>query len=306
MVQQPLSLDASYAYCHRLMRSAARNFYWGMRLLPPAKRQAMHALYTFMRLIDDIADDTTTDPAACTVEARRQRLEQWRATTHRAIAGDTAGHELWPAFHDTVSRFHIPTRLFDEAIDGQLQDLTQLTYATFDDLYRYCYRVASTVGIAAVHIWGFRDSQALKLAEDRGIAMQLTNILRDLREDAARGRRYVPDEDCHRFGRCNQLPISADHVPPGFDELMQFETVRAREYYERSAPLEDLVDADSRPTLRIMTGIYRGILDRIAANPRAVLVGRVSLTTTEKLWLVARHAWRAWRTPHTTRTPEAT
>jgi phytoene synthase len=219
-----------------------------------------------------------------------QRLETWRASTHAAIAGNTAGHPIWPAFCDMVGRFGIPAKVFDDAIDGQIQDLKQDRYGTFAELYDYCYRVASTVGIAAVHIWGFTDRGALKLAEELGIAMQLTNILRDLREDAARGRRYLPDEDCQRFGVDGWM-ANGSAAPAGVLPLLQFEAERAAGYYQRSAPLEGMIGATARPTLRIMTGIYRGILDRIIASPQMVLSRRVSLSGMRKLWLVARHSW---------------
>jgi phytoene synthase len=288
---EPLSLEASYAFCHRLMQQAARNFYYGMRLLPQDKRQAMYALYSFMRLADDIADDPSPDVSDPT--RRRAALEQWRTATHAAIGGDTRGHPLWPAFADAVRRFGIPASVFDDAIDGQVQDLMQTQYQTFDELYAYCYRVASTVGIASLHIWGFGgNTAALKLAEYRGIALQLTNILRDLKEDAQRGRRYVPAEDLDRFGLRGWMATDAV-VPPGYDQMMQFQSQRARGYYVQSADLEEMVDADARPTLRIMTEIYRGILDRIAADPRRALEQRVSLPAWRKLAVVARHTWRA-------------
>lgn len=292
-----LPLRESYAYCHELMHTAARNFYFGMRLLPETKRQAMHALYSYMRLVDDITDNTPAandlSAPASKIDSRRQQLDQWRTDTHRALAGDTGGHPIWPAFHDMVRRFQIPAKVFDDAIDGQLQDLTQNRYATFTDLYDYCYRVASTVGIAAVHIWGFRSDHAVQHAEERGIALQLTNILRDLRDDAARGRRYLPADDCARFGCTHWNAAVGGAIPAGFDDLLQFQTARARAYYEQSSPLEELVNADARPTLQIMTTIYRRILDRIAASPRLVLVRRVGLSTVEKLSLVVRHAWRS-------------
>ncbi len=280
------TLSESYAYCHHVMRTAARNFYFGMRLLPEPKRQGMHALYTFMRAIDDLADDgqVGNDP-------RRANLERFRDAAHRAIAGETSGHALWPAFADTVNRFHIPTRLFDDAIDGQLQDLVQNTYANFDELYQYCYRVASTVGIAAIYIWGFSDPRAPQLAEQRGIAMQLTNILRDLREDAARGRCYLPADDCRLFD-CNDWTPAIAPPPSRFEDLVYFQANRAAEYYDLSSPLESMIDPDARPTLGIMTDIYHGILNRIIDSPHAVLRQRVSLSTLTKLKLVARHAWR--------------
>lgn len=278
------SLPESYEFCHRVMRTQARNFYFGMRLLPPAKRQAMHALYTFMRQIDDLADnDNSAD--------RRSALEHFRSMAHQALDGHCPSGELWPALADTVQRFRIGAKIFDDAIDGQIQDLTQNTYATFDELYQYCYRVASTVGIAALHIWGYHEPQAVKLAEYRGIAMQLTNILRDLREDAGRGRIYLPAEDLRRFG-CDCWDKFPKQVPDRFEELMAFECKRAMEYYVKSAPLDGMVDADSRSTLEIMTTIYRGILERIMAKPSRVLYGRVSLSALRKYSLVLRYAWK--------------
>ncbi len=294
-----LGLQSSYAFCHQLMRKAARNFYYGMRLLPEAKRNAMYALYGFMRVCDDLADDpvvptdgTPQEGEITPADHRRQLLESWRRETHAAIDRPIASHPIWPAFHDMVRRFQIPRQVFDDAIDGQLQDLELSVYRTFNELYRYCYRVASTVGIAAVHIWGFRHERALALAEHRGIAMQLTNIVRDIREDAARGRQYIPDEDFDRFGLTLQQISNPEHRER-FDALLKFETARAAEYYARSAELDDLIMPDARATLQIMTGIYHRILDRIRENPQLVLIRRVSLSTVEKLTLVARHAWRA-------------
>lgn len=326
----PVPLEDSYDFCHGLMRSAARNFYYGMRLLPLAKRRAMFALYSFMRLCDDLADGAITDTIEPLrqpqVKDRRQLLESWRQQTHAALAGQPVNHPLWPAFADSAKRFSIPTKLFDDAIDGQLQDLRQNRYDTFADLYQYCYRVASTVGIAAIYIWGFEDERALQMAEHRGIAMQLTNILRDQREDAQRGRQYLPSEDFSRFGLpLPNLPpmsdgdlslpdglssfknirsfnsetevLAAMHLPSGHiqqvDQLLHFQAQRAADYYNRSAELEGLIHADSRPTLRTMTSIYRRILDRIAAQPRRVLFGRVSLSGFEKMRLVFTHAWKA-------------
>lgn len=321
-------LEDSYDFCHGLMRSAARNFYYGMRLLPLAKRRAMFALYSFMRLCDDLADGAITDTVVPLgrphTTDRQELLESWRQQTHAALAGDPGAHPIWPAFADMAKRFSIPSRYFDEAIDGQLQDLRQSTYETFAELYQYCYRVASTVGLAAVYIWGFEDDRALKLAEHRGIAMQLTNILRDQREDTLRGRRYTPAEDFGRFGLpLPSLPaainppqdsssgsiqsqaftgsiqiekdvLSAMHLPSGsaaqVDDLLAYQATRAADYYTQSAGLESLIHADSRPTLEVMTAIYQRILDRIAQQPRKVLFMRVRLSGFEKMKLVFLHA----------------
>ena len=293
-------LEASYTHCHQVMRQAARNFYFGMRLLPEAKRRAMHALYAFMRYIDDLTDGPEAGDQRSEIRGRRLEvsdgplaaLERWRVLTHAAIAGDPAcAHPLLPALADTVRRFGIPATILDEAIDGQIQDLRQSRYDTFAELYQYCYRVASTVGIAALYIWGFRDQRALQLAEQRGVAMQLTNILRDLKEDAARGRQYLPTEDFARFN------VDPAHLDRGryVEDLIHFEVARADSYYSSSAELESLIDNDARPTLAVMTSIYHGILRRIAARPHLVLIRRVGLSTFEKLGLVARHAWKVYR-----------
>lgn len=349
-----MPLEESYRHCHAVMRAAARNFYFGMKLLPPAKRRSMHALYAFNRHIDDLTDeeispvrsvgprqvvhsDRTGSVAALrtaegipTVRRRAVRdasedgciapallrtlqpsnapsqiavLEHWRTLTHAAVAGSAAAesaHPLLSALADTVRRYGIPLQVLDDAIDGQIQDLRQNCYTTFDELYRYCYRVASTVGIAAVHIWGFKDPRAIKLAEELGIAMQLTNILRDLKEDAGRGRQYLPSEDYARFGvdatsvAAVSRPRNSDSGesgPASWQAFIRFEAERAASYYDRAAELEALIEPDARPTLAVMTSIYRGILNRIAVHPELVLVRRVGLGTMEKLMLVARHAW---------------
>ncbi|MCC6239874.1 MAG: phytoene/squalene synthase family protein [Phycisphaerales bacterium] len=309
------SLQSSYRYCHQLMRTAARNFYYGMRLLPPAKRNGMYTLYSYMRLCDDLADApldqiiptgglnqenlTTSDS---TKSQRRQLLDQWRQRTHLAISGSTSAssevdaHPLWPALADTVQRFSIPLSLFEDAIDGQLQDLEQNRYDTFAELYRYCYRVASTVGIAALYIWGFSDPQALKLAEYRGIAMQLTNILRDIREDIARDRQYLPQEDLARFN-LSWPDLASPQVRPHLIDLLYFQIHRARSYYEQSAELENLICPDARPTLTVMTNIYRRILERISADPQRVLWQRVRLSPLEKLSVVINQTWQAHIAP---------
>ena len=303
-----IELEQSQAWCHQRMRAAARNFYYGMRLLAPDKRHAMHALYAWMRWIDDLADgpedqrDQDRDLGAV-----RQSLEDWRELTHRALrpppnrvqgggeksgsgrfAGQTGSHPMFPTLAEGVHRFGIPPELFDQAMDGQLQDLAQSRYATFDELYGYCYRVASTVGIAAVYIWRFSSPDAIKLAEYRGIAFQLTNILRDLREDAARGRIYLPQEDLSRFGvSCLDKPSEE------LAEMIAFQARRAMEYYRQSAALEFMIEPDSRPTLRVMTAIYKGILDQIIANPLAVLHKRVSLSGPRKVGEVVRQLYLA-------------
>ena len=272
------------------MKSAARNFYYGMSLLPREKRHAMFALYAYMRHIDDLADDAVdsgADPAVAS-----ELLQKWRAATHEALVSETGQHPLFPALVDAVKRFGIPTDLFDAAIDGQLQDLSGGQYFTFGELKQYCYRVASTVGIAAVYIWGFRSPRAVSLADDRGVAFQLTNILRDIREDHARGRVYIPREDLDRFG-VDMPRALVGGQKEALRELIVFEVDRAMAYYQSSAQLESLVDRDARGTLRIMTSIYRGILEQIQAEPLAILSRRVGLSSFAKMREVAKEIWRA-------------
>ena len=197
---------------------------------------------------------------------------------------------MFPALVEAVKRFCIPVDLLDSAIDGQLMDLRHVRYQSFAELRRYCYCVASTVGIAAVYIWGFRNSDAIVLADERGVAFQMTNILRDVREDLARGRVYLPQEDLERFA-VDMNSVTAGGDLERFVDMMRFQVARTREFYQSSAALETLVEPDARPTLRIMTRIYGGILEQIAHDPAAVLRERVGLSSIAKLREVAAQLW---------------
>ncbi|HVX84971.1 MAG TPA: phytoene/squalene synthase family protein [Phycisphaerae bacterium] len=291
-------LERSRQYCQELTRREAKNFYYGLKLLKEPKRSAMYALYAYMRLVDDIADDESNGR---TVGQRAADLDQWAALTHEAIAAGSEaeaaprGHIVWPAFGAMVRRYRVPVALFDEMIAGQRQDLEPVRMATFDDLHAYCYRVASVVGVASLYVWGFDGGEAtVKLSVERGIAFQLTNVLRDLREDAAKGgaagRCYLPADEMARFGVSEQQ-IARGEATGGFLELMRFQIERARGYYESSAPLHEKVAPDARATLGAMTAIYRGILEKIAEEPGRVLRERVSLGKMKKLMI----GWRAMR-----------
>lgn len=285
-----ISLEESRAWCHELMRSAAKNFYYGMAALPAPKRNAMFALYSFMRHIDDIADDAVdagTDKATAGAQ-----LQAWRAATHAALAGEAPEHIMLPALREAMHRFCIPADVLDAAIDGQMHDLEKTRYANFDELKRYCYCVASTVGIAAVYIWGFRDAEAIVLADDRGVAFQLTNILRDIREDLGRDRIYLPEDELGRWGVDLKREMESGPTK-AFVEMMRYQIARAEGFYRSSAKLETLVEADARPTLRTMTAIYHGILRKIEANPGAVLRKKVTLSTMQKMGEVVRQVWLA-------------
>jgi phytoene synthase len=285
----PFTLARSHNYCEQLTKAQARNFYYGLKLLPEPKRSAMFALYAYMRLVDDIADDED----GRSVEQRLADLEAWRLQTHAVLNGhipDTT-HELWPAFADMVWRNQLPASYFDDVIAGQRQDLQPAPFETFDPLNEYCYRVAGVVGLASIYVWGFEGgAQTEQLAIDRGVAFQLTNILRDLREDAARGRMYLPQDELAAAG-IDEDDIRAKRGGEKFREMMRFQIERAQMYYEKSAALETFIARDSRATLIAMTDIYRGLLAKIADEPERVLHERVSLSLFSKL----RIGWRASR-----------
>ncbi len=277
----PSSLADSYRYCTHLSRTQARNFYYSFVCLPPQKRAAMCAIYAFMRYSDDISDDGQGD--------RLGRMDAWRAALDRAFEGEYGESQILPAFHDAVKTYHIPRQYFHDLIDGAVMDLEPRRYETFADTYRYCYHVASVVGLVCIHVFGFREERAKELAEWNGIAFQLTNILRDLREDAQMGRVYLPQEDLARFGYSEEeLRQGTDNE--AFRALMRFEVERAREYYDRAAPLVELIDPDSRPCLRAMRSIYRGILERIVEQNYDVFSHRARVPTWRKL-LIAGEAW---------------
>ncbi|HWE03487.1 MAG TPA: phytoene/squalene synthase family protein [Tepidisphaeraceae bacterium] len=283
------ALHRSGAYCEQLTRAQARNFYYGLKLLPEPKRSAMFALYAYMRLVDDIADDED----GRSISQRLDDLESWRVRTHAVLDGrlPDASHELWPAFADMVQRYKLPARLFDEVIAGQRQDLEPAPFGTFAPLHDYCYRVAGVVGLASIYVWGFDGSDASEqLAIERGVAFQLTNILRDLREDAGRGRIYLPQDELMAAG-VDEEDIRSARGGKKFLRMMRFQIQRAEAYYEKSAALEGHISAECRPTLIAMTDIYRGLLAKIADEPERVLHERVSLSIFSKL----RIGWKASR-----------
>ena len=271
-------IEQSYDYCRRVARSRAKNFYYSFLLLSKPQRRAMCAIYAFMRYCDDLSDDPGANHAA---------IERWRGELENALEGRFSGHPIWPAFHHTVRRFGIPHEYFREMIDGVLGDLEPRTFETFDQLYRYCYQVASVVGLTIVHIFGFDTRTVLTLAEKCGVAFQLTNILRDIREDAELGRIYLPAEDLRRFG-VTPDDLRAGNRNQSFLDLMRFEAARARKYYDESAPLLDLVHPRSRPSLWALISIYSRLLERIEATNYDVFRKRVRLSAFEKGWIVAR------------------
>ena len=273
-----MTVADSYQYCENVARQRAKNFYYSFLLLPRPKRLAMCAVYAFMRECDDRSDG----PGAAL-----EKVRQWRTDLDAALAGQSPDDPLWPAFADTAQRFAIPHEYFHAMLDGVASDFDARTIVTFDDLYRYCYLVASIVGLTIIHIFGFEDRRALELAEKCGIAFQLTNILRDVKEDADNGRVYLPNEDLERFG-VQAADMRQSGMSPALRSLLEFELARARAYYEESRPLLELVSRDSRHALWALIEVYRRLLDRIEAEGYPVLSRRVSLPTSEKLWLIFR------------------
>ena len=275
-------LDRSFQHCRAVARRRAKNFYYSFLLLPRAQRNAMCAVYAFMRYCDDLSDEPG---------ATREPLDRWRTALDQALAGQYGSHPALPAFHDTVLRYRIPHSYFYEMIDGVSSDLQPRCMQTFDQLYRYCYQVASVVGLTTIHIFGFDSSQALPLAEKCGVAFQLTNILRDVREDVERGRIYFPQEDLTRFGVCAD-DLKRGKPTPQFIELMRFEAGRARDYYKESQPLLGMVHARSRASLWALIEIYSRLLAKIEASNYDVLSRRIALSAVEKSWIVIRAALR--------------
>jgi 15-cis-phytoene synthase len=277
------SVEDSYRYCRLIARNRAKNFYYSFLLLKKPQSDAMCAIYAFMRLCDDLSDNPATDEKV----KLHQRIAEWRIEVNHALSGDVERHLIWPAFHDTVQRYSIPHRFFHEMIDGITSDLEPRQIETFDELYRYCYQVASVVGLTIVHIFGFESVKALLLAEKCGVAFQLTNILRDVREDATLGRAYLPREDLDMFSvTFDQLRSGKED--DGFRDLMRFEAARARAYYRESAGLSDLIAENSRRSLWALREIYLRLLSRIEKSNYSVLSRRINVPTRSKVALLGR------------------
>jgi phytoene synthase len=275
------TLAESFEYCRQVARTRAKNFYYSFVLLKREQRDAMCAIYAFMRYCDDLSDEPGASRAA---------VERWRTALSDALAGRPGDHAVWPGFIHTVETYRIPHEYFHQMIDGVASDLEPRKIATFQELYDYCYHVASVVGLTTIHIFGFRDEKAKPLAEKCGIAFQLTNILRDIKEDAGLNRIYIPAEDLARFGVTEKQLAAGE----GVGELLRFEAARARRYYNESLPLLELVDKPSRPSLWALIEIYSRLLDRIERANYDVFTRRISLSTAQKSWIVARAASRAW------------
>jgi phytoene synthase len=275
------AIDHAYRGCERITRREAANFFYGIRLLPRAKRQAMCAVYAFARQVDDIGDGPL-DPAAklAALAVARERLVRLEGA---AVNGDPDPVPV--ALADARDRFDLPVDALWDLIDGVEQDVWGTRYESFDELVVYCRHVAGSIGRLCLAIFGDGGQrEAVALADDLGVAMQLTNILRDVREDQERGRVYLPAEDMRRFGCADLRTAPEDHLA----ELVQFEAARTREWFDRGLGLVELLDGRSASCVLAMTGIYRCILERIAKEPGEILRRRISLPAWEKVWLAAR------------------
>lgn len=266
----------AYRICERLTRKAAANFYYGIRLLPADKRRAMSAVYAYARRVDDIGDGNL--PAD-------RKLAELRAV-RTALAEGGPDDAVMVALADARTRFPLPDAAFTDLLDGVEMDVVGARFETFDELVVYCRAVAGSIGRLCLGIFGTSDMErAMPLADDLGVAMQITNVLRDVREDYARGRVYLPAEDLRRFGCAEDLEASP---PDASAALIRFEAERGREWFARGLGLLPLVDARSRACVRAMTGIYRRILGQIERDPHQIMDHRVSLPPWEKAWVAAR------------------
>jgi len=293
-------LEMAYTVCRGVARSKAKNFYYAFLALPSEKRNALCAVYAFMRNADDISDDP-----GFSLEQRREQLVAWSEALHRAAAGEPTDDPVILATADTQQRFKVPMDLFDHLVYGTAMDLDferarqQLSggeplapYATFEELYRYCYFVASVVGLVCIHIFGYSDPAAEGLAERTGIAFQLTNIIRDVKEDALMGRVYLPQEDLMRFGRApselNAHAFRNGFQPQTFKPVLALEAERAQQYYGAAEELLPLIHDDSRPCLWVLVNIYRRLLEKIAEKDYDVFTQKIGLTTGEKLMFLGK------------------
>jgi phytoene synthase len=274
-------LNNSYSFCQQLARRSASNFYISFMLLPREKRRAMCALYAYLRHVDDLADDDGRD-----VATRRAALEELRGALDEQPAGSNIINPILPALADTVARYRIPVEYLTAVIDGVEMDLAEKEYETFEELEQYCERVASVVGLACIHIWGFHGSAALEPARRCGVAFQLTNILRDLKDDVRQRRVYLPQEDLRRFGyRLEELRRC--EINSKFVELMRFEIDRTERFYGAAAELEPLLARDGRRVFCAMTATYRAVLAKIKREPEEVFRRRIRLRWWEKTRIAA-------------------
>jgi 15-cis-phytoene synthase len=282
-------VQAAYAACRAIARKKAKNFYYAFVALPASKRDAICAVYAFMRRADDLSDDESLS-----IADRRTALQGWLSGWHQALAGAPTQDPVFLALLDAQRRFVIPPQLLDQLVQGTATDLEPSSlgsgrlsaYATFADLYRYCYLVASVVGLVCIRIFGYLDPRAEKLAEETGIAFQLTNILRDVREDAQRGRLYLPLEDLERCGvtATSMTEISSGRqLTPQQRQVLAIQAERAGQFYKSAEALLPLISPDSRAAMWVLVTIYHRLLRHIEQRNFDVFSARIRVPAYEKL-----------------------
>lgn len=294
-----VTLDQAYAICRDIAKREAKNFYYAFVALPAARRNAICAIYAFMRKADDLADDESIS-----LDQRRRQLDAWLASWRAASQGGETADSVFIATRDATQRFNIPLSLLDELVAGTTMDLTPRasnvpdTYQTFSDLYRYCYLVASVVGLVCIRIFGYSDQKAEKYAEETGVAFQLTNILRDVSEDAERNRVYLPLEDmaAHNVTLDSLLHRPAGQPPTERERSLLADIGnRAETYYQSATSLLPLIHKESRPALWVLVEIYHELLKRIERRNYDVFTSRASVPTLQKLSILSvgmlRVAW---------------
>ncbi len=292
----PPQLVMAYSVCKGITRKAAKNFYYAFLVLPRRKREALCAVYAFMRRCDDITDDPSLS-----LPERRQKLDAWLDDLHRAQQGQPTDDAILLALIDAQRRYAIPAGLLDELAVGTAMDVEEseqsaqtptnpglsVQYRTFEDLRLYCYRVASVVGLVCIHIFGYRDPAAEGLAERCGLAFQMTNIIRDVKEDASMGRVYLPEEDLAKFNlAASELNGTPD--PARFRPVLELEAGRAREFYSSGEELIPYVSEDSQPALWVLITIYRSLLEKIAEKQYDVFSEKIALSRWEKLRVLGK------------------
>jgi len=278
-----LSLEEAERYCHSMARREAKNFYWGFISLPREQRNAIYALYDFARQVDDEADGAANTPDL------PGRLRVHRERLAKCVRGEYGDDPVMQVLAVAVARFAIPERELQMLVDGCEMDGTKQRYETWDELKQYCNLVASVVGRMCVRIFGFDDDAALERADDLGIALQLTNILRDVREDVGLGRIYLPQEDLRRFG-ISEAALRDGRELEGWSALIAFESARAREYFAQGYKVLEYIERRPAACVRTMAGIYERILEKIERDPTLPLHRRAGLSNTEKIGAMVR-AW---------------
>ncbi len=280
MATRAIDLGAAYAECRRITRSQAKNFYYAFVTLPRRERQAIYATYAFCRACDDVADGPLPPPE------QESKLQEIRRQLGDAYDGRPTG-PVMTALKDSADRFAIDQDYFQEVVSGVSMDLTKRRYANFEELKSYCYKVASVVGLICIEVFKYDDDDARKRATDLGIAMQLTNVLRDIKEDYQQGRVYLPQDELSEFGYTEE-DLEAGVVNDSFLDLMHFQADRAREYFDSGTQLVPMVPRRSRACLSVLHGIYGRLLDRMDEQDFPVFNGRFRLGTGEKLLLLLR------------------